>query len=160
MTDEEKKAIEKIEKLIEYLKKWNEDFTIVPKDVKYFEKILDMTKTHLRMIDENIEEILEQSKEIEELNSDLEVFKRALTDIEVVYNKNYTSNDKIKAKIEELDKQEQDLQNSIRDEEREEYSDASISWELMDIHIRRETLQQLLDEIEIKDNKEIIKLLD
>ena len=68
LSDEEKKAIEKIEKLIEYLKKWNQDFTIVPKDVKYFEKILDMTKTHLRMIDENIEEILEQSKEIEELN--------------------------------------------------------------------------------------------
>ena len=46
--------------------------------------------------------IEKQSKEIEELNSDLEVIKRALTDIEVVYNKNYTSNDKIKAKIEEV----------------------------------------------------------
>ena len=48
--------------------------------------------------------IEKQSKEIEELNSDLEVFKRALTDVEVVYNKNYTSNDKIKAKIEYYEK--------------------------------------------------------
>ena len=53
---------------------------------------------------------------------------------------------KVKDKIEELDKKEQKLQNSISVEEREEYSDANISWELLDINIRRETLQKLLEE--------------
>lgn len=70
LSDEEKKAIDKINKLVEYLRKWNENVTIVPADIKYFEKILDMIKTYIRMIDENIEEILEQSKEIEELKED------------------------------------------------------------------------------------------
>ena len=46
--------------------------------------------------------IEKQSKEIEELNSDLGVFKRALTDIEDVYNANYISKTKIKEKIKEL----------------------------------------------------------
>lgn len=54
--------------------------------------------------------------------------------------------DKIQAKIEELDKEEQELQNSISDEEREEYSDASISFDLMDLTIRKEILQELLEE--------------
>ena len=56
-----------------------------------------------------------------------------------------TNEEQIKAKIDELDKQEEDLQNSISNEEREEYSDANISWELMDIQIRREVLQSLLE---------------
>lgn len=47
--------------------------------------------------------------------------------------------------IEELNKQEQKLQDSISDEEREEYSDANISFELMDIEIRRSVLQELLE---------------
>lgn len=53
---------------------------------------------------------------------------------------------KIKDKIEELNKQEQELQNSISEEEREEYSDANISFQLCDIEIRREVLQELLQE--------------
>ena len=52
---------------------------------------------------------------------------------------------KIKDKIEELNKKEQELQNNISTEEREEYSDANISWNLMDIDIRREVLQELLE---------------
>lgn len=52
---------------------------------------------------------------------------------------------KIKDKIEELNKKEQELQNSVSNEEREEYSDANISWNLMDIEIRREVLQELLE---------------
>ena len=52
---------------------------------------------------------------------------------------------KIKDKIEELNKKEQELQNSISTEEREEYSDANISWNLMDIDIRRTVLQELLE---------------
>lgn len=80
MSDEEKKAIDKINNSYDYNTGW------VEADASDWRIVTDL--------------IEKQSKEIEELNSDLEVFKRALTDIEVVYNKNYTSNDKIKAKIE------------------------------------------------------------
>ena len=52
---------------------------------------------------------------------------------------------KIKDKIEELNKKEQKLQNSISAEEREEYSDANISWDLMNINIKREVLQDLIE---------------
>lgn len=52
---------------------------------------------------------------------------------------------KIKDKIEELNKKEQKLQNSISAEEREEYLDANISWDLMDINIKREVLQDLIE---------------
>ena len=112
--------------------------------------------------------IEKQSKEIEELKEDkygleeeVQIQAKNLMLCEDAIKETYTKwIDKIKAKIEELDKQEQDLQNSISDEEREEYSDANISWKLMDIYTRREVQQQLLDEIEIKDNKKIIKLLD
>lgn len=52
---------------------------------------------------------------------------------------------KIKDKIEELNQKEQKLQNSISAEEREEYSDANISWDLMDINIKREVLQDLIE---------------
>ena len=53
---------------------------------------------------------------------------------------------KIIEKIEELNRKEQELQNSISKEEREEYSDANISFLLCDIEIRREVLQELLQE--------------
>lgn len=51
----------------------------------------------------------------------------------------------VEEKIEELNKKEQELQNSISDEEREEYSDANISFALMDIEVRRSVLQDLLE---------------
>lgn len=57
---------------------------------------------------------------------------------------------KIQDKLEELDKQEQELQNSITEEEREKYEDANISYLLCDIEIRREVLKELLQESEDK----------
>ena len=51
----------------------------------------------------------------------------------------------VEEKIEELDKEEKDLQDSISEEEREEYSDANISFNLMDIEIRRQALQEILN---------------
>ena len=51
---------------------------------------------------------------------------------------------KVEELLEKLDKEEQELQNSISDEEREEYSDANISYLLMEIEIRRSVLQELL----------------
>lgn len=50
----------------------------------------------------------------------------------------------VEKNIEDLNKEEQELQDSISDEERKEYSDANISFLLMDIEIRRSTLQSLL----------------
>lgn len=65
MNEQEKKAMKKIEQLVEYLKKWNENFTIVPEDTKYFKTILNMIDTYQRMINEQIEEILDYTKEEE-----------------------------------------------------------------------------------------------
>ena len=59
---------------------------------------------------------------------------------------NYISKQKIKDKIEELNKEEQELQNNISEEEREKYSDANISYLLCDIEIRIQALQELLQE--------------
>ena len=87
MTDEENKAIKDCDSIFIYLD-----------DAMSEESANDYRKSY-KILKNLIEK---QSKEIEELNSDLEVFKRALTDLEVVYNKNYTSNDKIKAKVEDI----------------------------------------------------------
>lgn len=50
----------------------------------------------------------------------------------------------VEEKIEELNKEERGLQDSISEEEREEYSDANISWLLCDIEIRRKCYKELL----------------
>lgn len=65
MNEEEKKAIKKIVQLVEYLKKWNENFTVIPEDVKYFEKVLEMVKTYMRMTNEGIEDCLEYEEELD-----------------------------------------------------------------------------------------------
>ena len=131
-----------VRQIVEFLKEY--------KDKGYLDVVREKVKAN--------ETVEKQSKEIEELKLKIGDEKTFIQLGECIGEKKVK--DKIKAKIEELDKQEQDLQNSISDKEREEYSDASISWELMDIHARREVLKQLLDEVEIKDNKEIIKPLD
>ena len=115
LSDEEKEAIEELKN----------------KKADYFMISNLMSKTLLNLIEK-------QSKEIEELNSDLEVFKRALTDIEVVYNKNYTSNDKIKAKIEPVLKQ-------LEREMEEEYNKYRNSREYQDIVDAYNFLQSLLE---------------
>lgn len=61
----------------------------------------------------------------------------------VHYERDYW-NFKIKEEIEKLNNDEQNLQNSISDEEREEYSDSSISYQLCDINVRRDVLENLL----------------
>lgn len=55
---------------------------------------------------------------------------------------------KVKEKMQELDKEEKEAQESISNEEREEYSDASIGYLLMNIETRRNVLQELLEESE------------
>ena len=139
LSDEERKAIERLKDLISK------------------SKVIGDIEINKQVAFKDIEMILnlieKQSKEIEELKVQNNKLAQChfryeeMTGIDLLLpdKLEYTSNDKIKAKIEELDKQEEDLQNSISDEEREEYLDASISWELMDIHTRREVLQSLLE---------------
>ena len=83
LSDEEKKSVDKIKTLIQYLNVWKENFTIVPEDVKYLVTILNL--------------IEKQSKEIEELKEKNEYLPNWVS-------KKYVSKDKIKAKIEELEK--------------------------------------------------------
>jgi hypothetical protein len=70
-----------------------------------------------------------------------------------LFNK-YIPKQKILNEIEKLNKKEKELQDSISQEEREEYSDAGISHLLMDIHIRREVLQDILKEEEKQSEKD------
>ena len=139
MNEEEKKAIEFINDLIA----WNVGLYPDREECEKLERILNL-----------IEKL---QKENEELKNKLSLKQ---LDINVVYNdyleklneyeENSISIQKVKDKIEKLNKIEQDLQNSISMEEREECSDANISWSLMDINIRREVLQELIEEREEK----------
>lgn len=60
------------------------------------------------------------------------------------YLNEFIPKQEIKDKIKKLNEQEKELQNSISEKEREEYSDANISYFLCDIEVRRKTLQELL----------------
>lgn len=135
-------------------------------DIETLEKMLEREKECLHYdISQNevqaIENLIKENKELKEkleekdMQHELELIgieeytKDAMGEIIEHY---YTANEdcipksKVKEKIEKLDKEEQDLQNSISDKEREEYSDAMISWQLCDIEGKRETLQELLEE--------------
>ena len=103
LSDEEKEAIEYIKNCLD--NEYNFKNATRQKDKKAYNIILNL--------------IEKQSKEIEELN----YIKRCFDYCVEQENKKW--DDKIKAKIEELDKEEEDLQNSISDEEREEYSDGN-----------------------------------
>ena len=96
LSDEEKKAVDKIKTLIQYLNVWKENFTIVPEDVKYLVTILNL--------------IEKQSKEIERLNNKFEKIYNEIDNknSQLVKALNYKlfMEDKIKAKIEEYDDKE------------------------------------------------------
>jgi len=42
MTEEEKKAIERIERLVQYFEDWEQKVIVVPEDKKYFDSILNL----------------------------------------------------------------------------------------------------------------------
>lgn len=87
-------------------------------------------------------ELREKVKELEEENK---LILNSKVGVDLSYE-DYIPKQKIKDKIEKLNRKEQELQNSISEEEREEYEDANISYLLCDIEIRREVLQELLQE--------------
>lgn len=78
-----------------------------------------------------------------DMGNDTEFIKARKVIVEELENS--VSKDKIREKIAKLDKEEKDLQNSISDEEREEYSDASIGYALSYIEAKREILKELLE---------------
>lgn len=132
----------------------------IKEDIKIVENYL--TNSAINEIDSNFfknsgwETVdLEIPKSMQHILSD---YKRVLKENETLKNLHIQDNkhldfimkisipiQEIRNKIEELNKKEQKLQNSISAEEREDYSDANISWDLMDINIKREVLQDLIE---------------
>lgn len=128
MNEEEKKAIEELKEFIQG-----------PCEIcKYCSGAYRLNRKNIIQSLNLIEKL---QKENEELKDKYATFVKMSS--EVIANSIPVK--KVKDKIEELNKKEQELQNSISAEERKDYSDANISWELMDINIRRETLQELLE---------------
>lgn len=100
---------------------------------------LDITNLHclIEIIEEDEEK--EKNKELE--NADLTtVYMNGFYDGEKKWK------DKIREKIKKIDNEEKEAQESISDEERKEYEDASIGYLLADIETRRRVLQELLEE--------------
>jgi hypothetical protein len=91
-----------------------------------------------------IEHLIKSYKELEEENR-IFALEGSRVRLKIHIDKNYIPVSLVEETIEELNKQEQKLQDSISDEEREEYSDANISYQLMDIEIKRSVLQELLE---------------
>lgn len=106
-----------------------------------------------------IENLIKRNKDLEQIEKEHKEENGRLRDkikeLEGIYNTAYNIGksyinikwkSKIKEKIEELNKEEKEAQESISNEEREEYSDASIGYLLMNIETRRNVLQELLEE--------------
>ena len=113
------------------------------KDLEQIEK--EHKEENGRLREENInlkEKIIRQQEQLNIANKKILAQKGQLK----VVNNSYIPKSKIKEKMQELDKEEKEAQESISDEEREEYSDASIGYLLMNIETRRNALQELLEE--------------
>ena len=136
MNEEEKKALKVINtrtrRLLDELEIEKEDMSDEPK-IAYLMQEIRANKTILNLIEK-----------LQKENNKLKEYYEEQNEV----NAKFISVQKVKDKIEKLNKIEQDLQNSISMEEREEYSDANISWDLMNINIRREELEELIEERE------------
>ena len=63
MNEEEKKAIYKIQRLVEYFEDWNLEYTVVPEDKKHFDSLLNLIKKQQRELskkDKIIDKMAEQ----------------------------------------------------------------------------------------------------
>jgi hypothetical protein len=56
-SEEEKEVIDKIETLYKYLNVWKENYTIVPKDKRYFKTILNLIQKQSKIIDKMAEQL-------------------------------------------------------------------------------------------------------
>lgn len=152
-------SIEEDIEILNSIVKVNKDFlsdienqTINQKEIKALEHLLSdyirqkqINEEHQKINGELRKKVKELDTKNDELLKDLYSANCIIADLI-----DSISTQKIKDKIEELNRKEQELQNSITEEEREEYLDANISFQLCDIEIRREVLQELLQESEDK----------
>lgn len=104
----------------------------------------EWAKSILQEMKNSLEHLIKAYKEQQEENETLKNIVSEIFNSEDVTD-NFIPVSLVEETIEELDKEEKELQDSITEEEREEYSDANISFELMDIEIRRSILQELLE---------------
>ena len=165
MNEEEKKALKVINartrRLLDELEIEKEDMSDEPK-IAYLMQEIRANKMILNLIEklqkenEGLKEYIAIAPNLDEMTAikyrnirrDAYIQGRAEEQqkAEQIIYENYIPIQKIKDRIGKLDKKEQKLQKSISSEEREEYSDANISWSLMDINIRREVLKELIEE--------------
>lgn len=117
LSDEERKAVDKIKTLIQYLNVWKENFTIVPEDVKYLVTILNLIEKQQKEIEELKDMNERQKYRIELVSEDKIEDRKVQIEYNNVFKKGVKSvEDKIKAKIEELEKeqeQEKDIFNHM-----------------------------------------------
>lgn len=141
---------EDIENLSEIIELCQEELN---KDDENITATLDLQDLKsLRNIINDYKRQLEINQEHQKVNGELRQKIKELEDADLttlylngIYDERNKWRQKVKSEIEKLNQEEQELQNSISDEEREEYSDASIGHLLMDIEIRRNVLQKLLE---------------
>ena len=151
MNEEEKKALKVINartrRLLDELEIEKEDMSDEPK-IAYLMQEIRANKTILNLI----EKLQKENEELKEIYRSEKKMKNEYIKLyqDLLLKENVIPTQNVKDRIEKLDKKEQKLQKSISSEEREEYSDANISWSLMDINIRREVLQELIEEREEK----------
>lgn len=113
------------------------------------------------ILKEAVKENLELKEYIRELEERVKVFDKAVKcdkcDCNICEAEKIILNSipksKIKEKIEELNKEEKGLRNSISAEEYAEYSDANISFDLMHIEIQRSVLQELMEDSNETDSQ-------
>lgn len=123
MNDEEKKAIERIDYIQDFIIE-NGQYNADVDDMQYFSKVLNIIK--------------KQSKEIEELKQELERQINAREITEKYIDKNFIETSKVKEKIEELNKEEKKALKGTKGQDR-----YSIKLEYMH---KRITLQELLED--------------
>lgn len=93
---------------------------------------------------ENLLKERQSDKErIKELEGERDLYR---SQVNSAFDRGFKHTSKIEEMLEELDKEEKELQDSISEEEREEYSDANISFDLMHIEIQRRVLKKILKE--------------
>lgn len=152
LDEDELKATREMHKLSDKnVAKIDDDINKLNKFCEYEDAVV-LCEEALYEIQEAIERILSERgqdkariKELEEANK-IFALEGSKVRLSLYIKENYIPIQKIQDKIEELNNQEKELQNSITEEEREEYEDANISFLLCDIEIRREVLKELLQE--------------
>ena len=126
-----------------------ERVTTLKRHIKNYEESDCRTNVYQQLVKEcnAIENLLKErqsdKERIKELEEERDLYR---SQVNSAFDRGFIHISKIEEMLEELDKEEKELQDSISEEEREEYSDANISFDLMHIEIQRRVLKKLLKE--------------